>query len=86
MERRCEARTDPYLEIGDSEVPADERRRGGGSEGGVEERRRGGASEGGEVVGGEDAGDDVSMDDAERNIQRGMKRARDHEAIEDYLE
>eukprot|EP00972_Heterocapsa_arctica_P045667 6740372-Heterocapsa_arctica.AAC.1 len=26
------------------------------------------------------------MDDAEREIQRGMKRARDHEAIEDYLE
>eukprot|EP00972_Heterocapsa_arctica_P090352 13327890-Heterocapsa_arctica.AAC.1 len=26
------------------------------------------------------------MDDAEREIQRGLKRARDHEAIEDYLE
>eukprot|EP00972_Heterocapsa_arctica_P048075 7090205-Heterocapsa_arctica.AAC.1 len=26
------------------------------------------------------------MDDAEREIQRGTKRARDHEDIEDYLE
>eukprot|EP00972_Heterocapsa_arctica_P067487 9960093-Heterocapsa_arctica.AAC.1 len=26
------------------------------------------------------------MEDVERQIQRGMKRARDHEAIEDYLE
>eukprot|EP00972_Heterocapsa_arctica_P110503 16268166-Heterocapsa_arctica.AAC.1 len=26
------------------------------------------------------------MDDAEREIQRGMKRARHHDAIEDYLE
>eukprot|EP00972_Heterocapsa_arctica_P025025 3688608-Heterocapsa_arctica.AAC.1 len=31
----------------------------------------------GQPAGGEDAGDDVSMDDAEREIQRGMKRARD---------
>ena len=26
------------------------------------------------------------MDDAEREVQRGLKRARDHEDIEDYLE